>query len=578
MKTAPWDKDIYHSPELEGLYNETRISKTAKKAIYDKYMTVAYTTVKSNPYRLIDDIYGVGFIIADAIAKNSGIEHLSPLRIKSGIHYLMKHAIVSMGHTCLPFNDLVSEARQVLRVELDPIIDTVEGMLKSSELIQVGNMIYDESLYKTERYIADKLLSLLEGGDNTSPDFNEEGLAKDQVQAVLKATHNNVFILTGAPGTGKTYTIKYIMDLFKGQDIRLAAPTGKAAKRMNEQTGHEAETIHRLLGPMYDRVNRKFYFEYGEDCPLTADVVILDEVSMVDIKLFESLLRALPDTTRLIMVGDTYQLPPVGAGYVLRDMIASGVIPCEELTIIKRQDPGLIIENCHAIKNGRINLKYSDDLDSDFSFIELNDINEIKERIHAVLRWTKIAEYDILRDIQVITPLRVKTDLGCNLLNPYLQDKLNPEPPISIGKKGNIYQFRKGDKVIQTKNDYKNKILNGDIGYVMKIDNSYRKEITVKFEAPFRTVKLPMFDNKLTLAYAITCHKFQGSENKVIIIPIHKCFGNLIMQRNWLYTAISRASELCIVIGDKEQIPIIINRNQQIKRFTNLEAFLKDDK
>jgi exodeoxyribonuclease V alpha subunit len=279
------------------------------------------------------------------------------------------------------------------------------------------------------------------------------------------------------------------------------------------------------------------------------------------------------------MIGDIYQLPPVGAGYVLRDMIQSGVVPTEGLTIIKRQNEGLIINNCHAIKNGQdIQYENINEDGTDFIFQEQSDVEDIQSGIMSIIKVVlpaMIKDVDILRDIQVITPLREKTELGCKLLNIYLQDKLNPNEPVKINK-NSYYSFRKGDKVIQTKNNYEKGIMNGDIGYVESIDK-YTKSLKVQFESPDRIVQIPMYgkDNNLMMAYAITCHKYQGSENKIIIIPIHKCFGSLIMQRNWLYTAISRASELCILIGDKSQIPIIINRNFQIKRFTNLQEFLK---
>lgn len=599
-------------PKLIPIFDNIRISKSAISRIYDKYGSNAYNLIKQDPYRLIDDIYGIAFLTADAVAAMLGISKGSDARVQAGIAYILKYAIVNNGHTCLPFNDLVTMTNDLLELELSPVIAQVDIMLKTGVLITINDLIYDRSFYESEKYVGEKLRSLL--NVDTTKDkvqYNDYGLADNQVEAVHKVLDNNIFILTGAPGTGKTYTIKFILELLGGEvkcqvcngtnqsqhefasvgdkcpsclgigkvsRIKLAAPTGKAAKRMYEQTGRQASTIHKLLEPIFNARTKRFQFTRDETNPIDADTIILDEVSMIDIKLMELFLRAISPGTRLIMIGDIYQLPPVGAGYVLRDMIQSGIIPTEELTIIKRQDAGLIIDNCHAIKNGQ-DIKYRLYDNSDCQFIEIKDIEEIKQCIFDNLENDIVKEFpniDILRDIQVITPLRLKTELGCKELNEYLQSKLNPNPPVKINKK-QYYSLRIGDKVIQTKNNYEKGIMNGDIGYVESINNSYTKNLKVKFESPDRIVTLPMYgkDNNLMLAYAITCHKYQGSENKIIIIPIHRCFGSKIMQRNWLYTAISRASELCILIGDKSQIPIIINRNYQIKRFTNLQEFLK---
>lgn len=626
--SGPLYNEFNPDPKLSKIFDAVNISRPVISRIYKKYTSNAYNLIKQDPYRLIDDIYGVAFTIADNVAEQFNVECTSPARIQAGITYILKYSISNQGHTCLPFNDLVSITKDLLEIDLHHIIDQVDIMLKSEILITVNNLIYEKSFYETEKYIGEKLKSLLkvEAGKVDMSSVDTSTLAADQLSAINKVVNSNVFILTGAPGTGKTYTIKYILSLLGGtvkchkckgsgkytyvgdiepeecpscsgtgstSRIKLAAPTGKASKRMTEQTGKPASTIHKLLEPMYNSQTKSFEFMCTETNPIDADVIILDEVSMIDVKLMESFLRAVSPGTRLIMIGDTYQLPPVGAGYVLRDMIASGVIPMEELTIIKRQDEGLIINNCHAIKNGQdIEYKRTDD----FGFICVDDIEDIKTNIYNLIKIAvpemmvgvdvsdtrknkyshALERFSTFRDFQVITPLREKTELGCKLLNQYLQQKLNPNPAVKIGKKGNIYQYRVGDKVIQSKNNYEKNILNGDIGYVKSID-PWSKKMIVKFESPNRTVNIPMYgkENNLNLAYAITAHKFQGSENKIIIIPIHKCFGSLIMQRNWLYTAISRASELCILIGDKTQIPLIINRNHQIKRFTNLQEFLK---
>ena len=378
------EKQIYNEfnpdPKLVPIFQDTRISKSAISRIYDCYGSNAYNLIKQNPYRLIDDIYGIGFTIADHIASRLGIEKSSDTRIHAGITYILKYAITNMGHTCLPFNDLVTMTNDLLELQLSPVIAQVDIMLTSGVLITINDLIYDRSFYESEKYIGEKLKSLLKvKSSNDKIQINDYGLADDQVEAVHKVLDNNVFILTGAPGTGKTYTIKHILELLKesvecqscrgggrnlscssvGEDkicpvcngtgsisrIKLAAPTGKAAKRMYEQTGKQASTIHKLLEPIFNPHTKRFQFTRDETNPIDADTIILDEVSMIDVKLMELFLHAISPGTRLIMIGDIYQLPPVGAGYVLRDMIQSGVIPCEELTIIKRHDAGLIIDN-----------------------------------------------------------------------------------------------------------------------------------------------------------------------------------------------------------------------------------------
>jgi len=316
----------------------------------------------------------------------------------------------------------------------------------------------------------------------------------------------------------------------------------------------------------------QFRFTRDENFQLEADIIIMDEGSMIAVPLFNSFLKAIRVDTKLIIIGDMYQLPPVGAGYILRDMLQSNVVSSVELDIIKRQDAGLIIENCHKIKNGKMIEVKPEIKDKDFYFFQETEMDLIRDKIVKMLTIDipkRYPEIDILKDIQVITPLREKTELSCKGLNALLQDKLNRNPVVPK------CWFRVGDKVIQTKNNYKFGIINGDIGYIKSI-NMNKKEIIVDFENPDRSVRIPVYGNDLQLAYAITCHKFQGSENKIIIIPIHKSFGTLIMQRNWIYTAISRAEKVCVIIGDKFETSKIIGRNNQIERHTNLERFLRE--
>ena len=394
-------------------------------------------------------------------------------------------------------------------------------------------------------------------------------LFSDQQKAMEMVKKNRVCILTGAPGTGKTFTIKTIINSFPNSKIALAAPTGKGSKRMYEQSGMKAMTIHKLLEPQKD--NNGFHFTRNADNPIDADIIITDEVSMIDVSLMAALMDAVAPNTRLIMVGDTYQLPSVGPGNILKDMISSGVIPTTELTIIKRQDEGLIIKNSHHVKNGE-DIEVKNSKTSDFFFIERESEESIRETVFDLLthRLKESYKADPLKDVQIISPFRERTGLSCKAFNLECQERLNKNSKIE-----NCH-FKVGDKVIQTRNDYEKDIINGDIGYVHSI-NLQEKTIYVDFENPDRPVEIPLYENNLELAYSITVHKGQGSEWTIVIMPIHKCFGTLLMSRNLLYTAISRAKKVCILVGQREEIPKIIRRNHQQKRFTNLARFLNEN-
>jgi len=394
-------------------------------------------------------------------------------------------------------------------------------------------------------------------------------LFSDQIQAVEMSKKNSVCIITGAPGTGKTTVLKAILDHHEEKKLStlLGAPSGKAAKRLLECTGRKAFTIHKLLDPQ--KSGDKFVFTRNSENPIETDLIAIDEMSMVDTWLMARLLSAITPGTRLFLIGDVYQLPSVGPGNILKDLIASRKIPYVELTKIKRQDAGLIIRNCHAIKNGKdINVKNA--TSSDFFFLERDSEKDIADTIFDLVskRLPKTYHADPLKDIQIIAPLREKTFLSCKSLNSIFQKKINPNPKIDGCR------FKVGDKIIQTKNQYELGIVNGDIGFVLDIDKRNRL-ITVVFENPERTVDIALYENELELAYSITIHKFQGSEAPVIVMPIHPSFGPLIMQRNLLYTAISRARKVCVLVGHRKEIPLIIRRNQQQRRHTGLREMLR---
>lgn len=551
---------------LKDLLGGTKVSRRSVNQIIEKWGQDAPARIRENPYALIEAIDGVGFLTADEVARKIGYDFTGPPRLRAGIIHTLKDQAFSHGHTCLPVAKLLSEAEKILAVPPEGIGGQLGPLGKDGLVVAADGFIYLKSYHDDEKLIAEKLKVLVRQTlPPGQPDF--EGLADDQRESLSKAVASGVFILTGAPGTGKTYTIKRIISSFPEARVALAAPTGKAAKRVYEQSGRLALTIHKLLEPQ--QVNGTFVFTRGADNPVEADLIILDEVSMVDTPLMARFLEAVAPGTRLILVGDTYQLPSVGPGNILKDLIASGVIPSTELTIIKRQDEGLIIRNCHRVKNGE-DIELGNSTARDFFFLKREEHEEIRETILELVsrRFPESYHADPLRDVQVITPLREKTALSCKALNEEFQRRINPTPQLEG------VRFKVGDKVIQTKNQYDLDIINGDIGYVLTLDKKDRT-ITVGFENPERVVSVPLHQNDLELAYAITCHKFQGSEARMIVIPIHRSFGPLIMQRNWIYTAVSRAREVCVLVGQRGEVPLIIHRNHQQRRFTRLQEMLR---
>jgi len=550
---------------LKDLLGGTKVTRRALNQILEKWGQDAPALIRENPYALIEAIDGIGFLTADDVARKIGYDFSGAPRIRAGVIHTLKEQAFGQGHTCLPRAKLLAEAEAILAVPSERIAAELGPLEKDGLVVSVDGFVYLKSYHDDEKLIAEKLKILarqtLPPGQ---PDF--EGLAGDQREALSNAVASGVFILTGAPGTGKTFTIKRIIGSFPEARVALAAPTGKAAKRIYEQSGRLAVTIHKLLDPQM--VGDRFVFTRNAENPIEADLIVLDEVSMVDTPLMARFLEAVAPGTRLILVGDTYQLPSVGPGNILKDLIASGAIPSTELTIIKRQDEGLIIRNCHRIKNGQ-DIELGNSTVRDFFFLKREDQEALQETILDLVsrRFPESYKADPLKEVQVITPLREKTALSCKALNDLFQQRLNPSPKIDG------VRFKVGDKVIQTKNQYDLDIINGDIGYIRDIDVRERT-ITVAFENPERVVQLPLHQNDLELAYAVTVHKFQGSEARIVVVPIHRCLGPLIVQRNLLYTAVSRAREVCVLVGQREEVPKIIARNQQQRRFTRLAAML----
>ncbi len=568
--------------------------------IYQQYGTRTYQVVEENPYRLADDISGIGFKIADEIASRIGIHTDSDYRIRSGLLYVLLQA-TGEGHTCLPKEDLLHRASALLGVEEEQMETQLMNLCMDRKLVmkeQNGKvMVWYGQYYYMELNVAKMLYDL-----NLECEMEESQIVKklskvekqasitlDEMQrkAVVEAVKNGVLVITGGPGTGKTTTINAIIRYFETEDmeILLAAPTGRAAKRMTEATGWEAVTIHRLLElsgvPSDDRSTASF--ERNEENPLEADVIIIDEMSMVDIFLMNALLKAVSVGTRLILVGDINQLPSVGPGCVLKDIIRAGSCPVVQLTRIFRQaSQSDIIVNAHKINRGEhVTL---DNKSRDFFFLQRQDPNVILRVVLALVQ-EKMPRYVDARptDIQVLTPMR-KGSLGVENLNEMLQRYLNPPSPEKNEKETARGRFREGDKVMQIKNNYqieweaRNRygiaidkgtgIFNGDMGIVQQID-LLAETMEVLFD-DYRTVtySFQMLE-ELELAYAVTIHKSQGSEYPAVVIPL-LTGPRMLMNRNLLYTAVTRARSCVTLVGSPETFAQMIDNASEQTRYSGL--------
>lgn len=556
------------------------INQRTLSALIKRYGSDAPTVIVSTPYRLAKEIDGISFPIADRIALKHGIKEDSPERIVAGIRHVLEEASFSEGHTYLPRLELTSTARELLDVNRK----TIEAVLQAATMadgrldLDPGIVAIQEErtndvaladLYEDERLIADRLLALnaaaspVEAGDLTS-------LAEDQIDAIEIALKTGVFVLYGVPGTGKTSTIARLIQTFPSADVALCAPSGKAARRISELTGHPATTIHSLLEakPLGDG---GFIFDRNEEMPLPQTLIVVDEVSMVSVDVMAALLRAVQDGTHLVLIGDSYQLPSVGAGNVLKDLLASELIAAKELTTIKRQRPGLIIRSCAAIKNGEEpTFKPKEQERKDLVFVNVEGQLACQERIVELASDYAVAVKDPLRDVQVLTALREKTELSVKSLNFALRLKLNAANR-PFGKAEEPYWI--GDKVIQRRNDYNLDIMNGDIGFVEAV-NKKEGNLAVRFDDPPRHVTISIEGNKLELAYAITVHSFQGSQAPIVILAVHSCLGQMVPTRPWLYTGISRAQKLAVLVGERDVLFKVICRNRSAARWTKLRKFL----
>jgi len=566
---------------------------SAKMAIqiFNHYGDEAFEVVQREPYRLVHDIHGVGFKRADQIARSFGLPLQAPARIEAGIVHVLNEAEAD-GHIYLPSEELIRKASELL--QLEPL--TIEQMLQElsdSEAIQIEDIptadgtgwqqvVYRKMMFHSEQGVARRIQFMVDAEESRLAHLQEMDthqweqmirrllaiddveLSQQQREAVRATLTNKVCVLTGGPGTGKTTTLRTVIAVLEaeGCTFALASPTGRAAKRLAEATGQPAQTIHRLL--MYSPNDG---YGYNEDYPLDVDMVIIDEASMLDLLLFYSLLKAIDVGTHLLLVGDVDQLPSVGAGDVLRDIIKSGVCPVFQLDRVFRQaDDSMIIENAHRINHGK--LPDTANKSQDFFFFGAEDPQEAAELLIDIVTY-RIPQkfgFDPKQDIQVLSPM-YKGHVGVDALNQALQKALNP----SGGRKAEIRvgrtQFRVGDKVMQTRNNYDKEVYNGDIGLIHSIDLT-DEMLFVEFDGRIVEYEKSVLE-ELVHAFAISVHKSQGAEYPVIVMPILPQHY-MMLQRNLLYTAITRAKQMVVLVGTRKAIAIAVNNNRVSKRYSAL--------
>ena len=575
---------------------EYGISNTVAIRIFNAFGAQSVERIRENPYCLCQGGLGVPFERADFIAKREQLEHDSEVRVCAGLSYVLRHN-EGGGHTCLPKDKLTQVAADFLGVPHERAAECLEQMLFDRSLIgdTVGgrDFVFTQQQHLNELYIASRIRMML--SFPAEPEKNVEKAVEElessnsiryadlQRQAISDALREGMLVLTGGPGTGKTTTLNAIIRILKsrGKKVLLAAPTGRAAQRMSELTGDEAKTLHRLLGVNWDR-NENPVFQKNEQNQLKCDALIIDEVSMVDSFIFASVMRALPLGCRLILVGDSDQLPSVGAGNVLGDLIESGLLPVVRLNEIFRQaQQSLIVTNAHKIVNGQMPVLNRSD--GDFFFLFRSDRHEAAKVICDLCqtRLPNAYGYSPFENIQVLSPSK-KGDLGTAELNERLQERLNPpsedKAEVTVGGK----TFREGDKVMQVKNNYDIRwfrengetgegVFNGDIGVIEKIDKR-NKVIRVQFDDKSASLGFDACGD-LDFSYAVTVHKSQGNEFDAVIIPMFSGPPQLYY-RNLLYTAVTRAKKTLILIGVPQTVEYMVNNNRQTKRYTALKEFL----
>lgn len=591
-------KQVVGIRELMAYLSGFSIDAKNAVAIWKHFGNQAISYIEENPYILCDERLNISFDTADIIAKHQQRSDDDRFRVRAALVHVLNHNKLN-GHTCLPKDKLVDVTARMLSVGLECVESALGDMIEDGTLIlhtlSDCDFIFTNAMHQSETYIsarlqmllrfpamqilnADKKIEKIEKKDNIA-------YAELQKKAIREALTKGTLILTGGPGTGKTTTLNAIIRILRenGQKVLLAAPTGRAAQRMSQLTGEDAKTIHRLLEVSFDIEDRPV-FKKNEHNMLNCDAIIVDEVSMVDCTLFESLMRALPLSCRLILVGDSDQLPSVGAGNVLSDLISSGTVPVVELKEIFRQSmQSLIVTNAHKIVNGEMPTLNA--VDNDFFFINKNNCEEVAHTIVDLCtrRLKNTYGYSCMSDIQILSPTR-KGPLGTFELNKRIQAIINPPDSSKKELSVNFYTLREGDKVMQTKNNYNinwvrdnsevgEGVFNGDIGILTEINTSSHT-VKVKFDD-----KIAMYDFDslvdIELAYACTVHKSQGNEFEAVVMPMHN-FPPQLMYRNLLYTAVTRAKKMLILVGDQQSIKRMVDNNKRILRFSGLKDFLQN--
>lgn len=565
------------------------VSTAYATRIYKHFGAEAVKVLAGNPYQLTQ-VHGIGFLTADKIAKNQDIPDNDPNRVRAGLLYVLEQA-ASNGHVCLPHKDLCEQAAQILGCTEDDVTEAALKLLEKGDMgyrfVDGANWYYLPALYASEKGIVSRINWIhsnagpLHVGKAAERALREAEnglgiqLAPQQREAVLMALRGGVMVITGGPGTGKTTITRTVVDIFegKGRKVVLAAPTGRAAKRLAESTGRNASTIHRLL----EWDPKSGTFTRDDKHPLKCDLLVVDEASMLDTYLAYQLLRAVPDGASVLLVGDVDQLPSVGPGRVLNDIIESGTVPVVRLTEIFRQAQGsLIIRNAHRINQGVMPLSAKDFSDPDMFFVAEEDPEKLRELILDIVcrRIPARYGYDPIRDIQLLAPMR-QGPLGIQVFNQELQATLNPPMPGKPGLRHMGSEFRAGDKVMQIRNNYEKMVFNGDIGFIVDVDPEDRK-VVIEYDGlgpvPYDADEL----DEIVHSYAVSVHKSQGSEFPVVVMPVHTSHF-IMLQRNLLYTGVTRGKNLVVLAGTKKALAIAVKNNTVPQRHSHLRRLLEEN-
>lgn len=594
--------EIFDKEQLILFLQKYKITPNFAMKIFDAFGTNAIASIRENPYLLCERIRGISFKTADYVAYHMGVQPENENRVRSGIKYTLSFYAASGGHTYLPRGLLVTLAQRMLRVDDLEIENALVSLILDGQVVSESDgeeeCIYLPIYYETERELAVQIRALAEQSREESPKKTEEEIKKlekesgitleeKQKQAVTAALTSGFTVVTGGPGTGKTTTINFMIKLFqkRGAEIALTAPTGRAAKRMSAVTGEEAKTIHRLLELGYTGDDPEREYRRGSSFPLEQDVIIVDEVSMVDVMLMNALLGAAKPGCRIVLVGDADQLPSVGAGNVLDDIIASGIVPVIRLdTVFRQAEESMIVVNAHRINGGEYPIY--NQKGKDFFFLSAKTGDEIARTVVGLVceRLPNAYGFDPLKDIQVISPMK-KTPAGVFALNVELQKALNPPEEGKRERNMQVRTLREGDKVMQVKNNYDITwesvhsdgegigVYNGDIGYVEEIKNT---SVTVIFDEDRRVEYPNAMLEELELAYAVTVHKSQGSEFPAVVVPVFHG-APMLMNRNLIYTAVTRAKDFVVLVGQKSAAERMVDNDFEAKRYSGLVRRLTEE-